>query len=301
MSKKISTSALGKRHNRRTSEVVERLMTDGLIEKSGKPWQLTQVGKRHGGEYRESRQYGKYIVWPEDLFSNPPDPPPQKTMLSSTKLGQRFGLQPKRVNKLLAELGWITRGVKGWQTTEAGKKLGGYEKQHHKTGVPYVLWPESIASNPILIGNVNDAKGVQASNDEHQAKGGSSGSKEAKEAAAFREKFDAKYRAMDGHFVRSRGELAVDNWLYVTGIVHAYERKLPIEEEVYSDFYLPGGKVYVEYWGMEDDAKYAARKAKKLAIYEKHGYSLVELNDEDICSLDDVMPRKLLKFGISAD
>jgi hypothetical protein len=39
--------------------------------------------------------------------------------------------------------------------------------------------------------------------------------------------------------VRSRGELVIDNSLYEYGLAHAYERKLPVEEDVYSDFYIP--------------------------------------------------------------
>jgi hypothetical protein len=83
-------------------------------------------------------------------------------------------------------------------------------------------------------------------------------------------------------------------------IVHAYERKLPIEEDVYCDFYLPVGKVYIEYWGFDNDEKYTKRKEQKLKIYEKYGFSLIELNDSDIQNLDDVFPRKLLKFGIQS-
>ena len=48
----------------------------------------------------------------------------------------------------------------------------------------------------------------------------------------------------------SKAEMLIDNWLYMAEIVHAYERKLPIEEDVYCDFYIPKGKVYIEYWGM---------------------------------------------------
>ncbi|MBN2825103.1 MAG: hypothetical protein JXQ76_07270 [Campylobacterales bacterium] len=81
-------------------------------------------------------------------------------------------------------------------------------------------------------------------------------------------------------------------------LVHAYERKLPIEEEVYCDFYLPSGKVYIEYWGMEEDAKYLQRKQAKKAIYEKYNFNLIELSDEDVLNLDDVLPRLLLKFDI---
>lgn len=43
--------------------------------------------------------------------------------------------------------------------------------------------------------------------------------------------------------------------MYDYGLVHAYEKKVPIEEELYTDFYLPNGKVYIEYWGLENDPK----------------------------------------------
>ncbi len=92
--------------------------------------------------------------------------------------------------------------------------------------------------------------------------------------------------------------MIIDNTLYQYGLVHAYERKLPIDENVLSDFYIPAGKVYIEYWGMESDPKYADRKKKKIEIYKKHDINLIELTDSDIQNLDDHLPKKLLKFGI---
>ena len=92
--------------------------------------------------------------------------------------------------------------------------------------------------------------------------------------------------------------MLVDNWLYIAEIVHAYERKLPIEEDVYSDFYIPTGKVYIEYWGYEDEPKYLARKKKKIELYRKYNFNLIELQDKDVQNLDDVLPRLLLKFGV---
>jgi hypothetical protein len=82
-------------------------------------------------------------------------------------------------------------------------------------------------------------------------------------------------------------------------IVHAYEKKLPIEEDVYSDFYIPTGKVYIEYWGYENDPKYLARKQKKIELYKKYGFNLIELQDKEVQDLDDVLPRLLLKYGSS--
>jgi hypothetical protein len=43
-----------------------------------------------------------------------------------------------------------------------------------------------------------------------------------------RKKFPDKHRSTDGHLVRSKAEVLIDNWLYMAGIVQAYERRLPI-------------------------------------------------------------------------
>ena len=92
--------------------------------------------------------------------------------------------------------------------------------------------------------------------------------------------------------------MLIDNWLYMSGIAHAYERQLPVEEDAICDFYIPEGKVYIEYWGIENDARYTARKKAKLEIYKKHGLNLIELTDDHIKNLDDHLPKMLLKHNI---
>ncbi len=96
--------------------------------------------------------------------------------------------------------------------------------------------------------------------------------------------------------VRSKAEQIIDNWLYHKGIVHAYERRVPIEEEVYCDFFIPlGQKVWIEFWGLEEE-KYLKRKELKRRFYEQNKKNLIELTDKDIENLDDVMPRKLRPY-----
>ena len=111
----------------------------------------------------------------------------------------------------------------------------------------------------------------------------------------FRDKFPANYRTDDGHKVRSKAEQAIDNWLYHNGIVHAYERLVPIKESLLSDFYIPKGKVWIEYWGFEDE-KYLKRKEIKKELYRKNDKNLIELTDKDIENLDDILPSKLRDY-----
>ena len=59
-------------------------------------------------------------------------------------------------------------------------------------------------------------------------------------------------------------------------------------------------RVYIEYWGYENDSKYLARKKKKIELYNKYGFNLIELQDKEVQNLDDVLPRLLLKYGVQA-
>ena len=111
----------------------------------------------------------------------------------------------------------------------------------------------------------------------------------------FRNKFPANYRTEDGHNVRSKAEQLIDNWLYHHNFVHAYERLVPIEEKLLCDFFIPIGKVWIEYWGLEDE-KYLKRKELKKELYKKYDKNLIELTDKDIEKLDDILPLKLRPY-----
>lgn len=114
----------------------------------------------------------------------------------------------------------------------------------------------------------------------------------------FRKKYPNKIRTKDGHFVRSLGELTIDDWLFDNNIVHGYERRLPIEgENRYCDFYLKDKDkyVYMEYWGLEDE-EYLKKKQGKIEIYKKNNLPLVELERRDLDNLDEILTKKLLKY-----
>jgi len=291
MEKKISTTALAKEKGLTKPEVDSILSDRGYISMAEKGWELTQAGKSAGGEYKQSDKFGTYITWPSTIIDDQPEETTKGKHTSATEIGKHFHVSRNSINPILSELGWIKKGIKGWVVTAQGKSVGGYQKEHPQTGIPYVLWSESIFANTALIRSINEVKGNedQATINDTPAK---------KEEQSFREKFMATSRCADGHYVRSRAEMLIDNWLYMAEVIHAYERKLPVEEDVYCDFYLPTGKVYIEFWGYEDDQKYQDRKQKKLQIYKKYNFNLIQLTDKDIQNLDDVMPRELLKQGI---
>jgi Mn-dependent DtxR family transcriptional regulator len=295
--KKISTTQLSKRLGLSLKEGRAKLTEEGMMRKVDDVWQLTEQGKENGGEYKETSQYGQYIIWPEswakDNEAGDSSKNEENTLITATDIGKFFDVSRNKINYVLSELGWLKKGdVAGWVLTEQGKKIGGAQTEHHTSGVPFVRWPETITKIQSLVETVAQLKGKAS--EKRKAEGGEEG------GAGFREKFPATHRAVDGHVVRSKAEMIIDNWLYMSEIVHAYERKLPIEEDVYCDFYIPTGKVYIEYWGFENNPKYLERKQKKLELYKKYEFKLIELEDKDVKNLDDILPKQLLPYGVKA-
>lgn len=212
------------------------------------------------------------------------------SLLSATKISEKLGLEKNKVNSILAELGLVSKQNNGWVVTKRGIAFGAVQKTHPQDGNQYVLWHESILTNQVFLNTIDSIKGnsKEKNRTETNIDGG------------FRDRFrtNACHRTTDGHWVRSKAEVLIDNWLYMAGLVHAYERQLPIEEEAYCDFYVPAGKVYIEYWGYDSDPDYTARKKIKQEIYQKYQLHLIELTDEHIRNLDDYLPKMLLKFDI---
>jgi hypothetical protein len=106
-----------------------------------------------------------------------------------------------------------------------------------------------------------------------------------------RKRWEAKYRANDGHYVRSRAEILIDNWLFLKGIRHIYEKQVtfPNGEKCLCDFYLPDYSAYIEFWGIKD-ADYLERKNTKSLLYKTiPNVNLIELDDKSLENLDDIL------------
>jgi hypothetical protein len=224
-----------------------------------------------------------------------PNLAPVPVLLSATKISQKlsqlnYKVHRNNINRILSELGLLEKQGTDWIATRRGTAFGAMQKQDPKTGNSYVLWSPDILENQIFLEAIKNI--ISETTD--------SNSSETKNEQTFREKFreSAKFRTTDGHWVRSKAEVMIDNWLYMAELVHAYERRLPIAEEVYCDFYIPSGKVYLEYWGYENDPKYLERKREKQRLYQQYELNLIEIVDENVRDLDDFLPKILLKFGV---
>lgn len=302
----ISTTSLANELDMKPAELFDKLKTLGWIERKNDKWTLTDLGKQKGGQTRTNPKFGEFIVWPENISLDSEQQNQQTSkpkLLNATAIGKHFNISSQRLNLIFSELGWIEKAlvgqdVNGWAATKIGKTIGGRQFEHETSGASYVLWPENILHHKSLKEVFSDNQPEKETSTpapiitQHETP-------TQQPNGDYREKWEAKHRTLDGHYVRSRAEVIIDNLLYQYGLVHAYERKIIIgDEEVLSDFYLPAGKVYIEFWGMEADEKYSNRKKKKIEFYKKNDIPLIQLNDNDILSLDDHLPRKLKDYGI---
>lgn len=112
----------------------------------------------------------------------------------------------------------------------------------------------------------------------------------------YRQKWPAKFRCDDGHYVRSKNEQLLDNWFYHHNICHAYEVLVVdkrTNEEYISDFYIPKLDTYIEVWGYETD-EYLQRKERKIEAYRANNLKLLQMTDREVKALDDFLRRNIL-------
>ncbi len=87
------------------------------------------------------------------------------------------------------------------------------------------------------------------------------------------------FKCLDGHIVKSKGELIIDNHLHHLGLEHEYENIIEIQgNSVKYDWYLPEYEVYIEYWGYFGK-NYMKRKEEKLKLYQKGKLKLISIED----------------------
>lgn len=269
--KHLSTTALARQLGKESKELFVLLAGSGWILKVDGRWQLTEKGKFEGGIYVTHPKFGDYIAWPESVQEHPLLRQLPEAPLSAGSLGLKLGLPARLVNLLLAERGWITKGVRGWLLTPAGRALGGQQQESDQSGVPFVTWPETVLQQPRLQSAVAQARG---------------------------EVEDSKTPSLDGHSVTNRAERMIDNWLYLAGVVHARNRPMgPEDSGLVADFYLPGCGLCIEYWNPKADAAALTAKLEKQASYQRAGQAFLEVNEADLEHLNEILARALLRKG----
>ena len=288
--KNMSTSALARHLGLPSLELFNLLRELGWIKRGAGGWLLTGKGEFEGGSYVQSERYGRYIVWPEAVLEHARlQNASAEVVISASSIGRACHVSGRYINHVLHELGWISPGVKGWRITDAGRTLGGVEIENEETSIPFVKWPPEIISNQRLQAALVNSYGAIGSAD---APG------QLPEGDLFAEQRLQPCHGIDGHAFDQHEMAAICNWLYFAGLTHACGRQLPGETSLCADFYLPGGNVYIEYWGEQGSSTLLSEKFDKKAVLEQQGMVLLEITDKDIEHLDEILARELLRHGI---
>ena len=293
----ISTTALAKHFDIPAKTLFTFLTEKSWIERVDQHWRLTGKGEFEGGEYIQSKKYGEYIGWPKDIVEHPIFQELLDLPVSVNALGARYGIGPRRFNALLAELGWQARFHKGWTITSAGKKHGGIEKEDVDSGVPYTVWSRSVLENPHLqkvlaqITFIDPTVNAKA--------------KTKKSADAPQGQLDFTAAEVlpdfsrDGHRPTSKEHHSVCNWLYLMNVVYAYQRPLADEKLGCCDFYLPEAHLHLECWLEKEDARSMKKKLARIEYYQQEKLAYLDFKSEQIAELDSLLPKLLLKYGIT--
>lgn len=124
-----------------------------------------------------------------------------------------------------------------------------------------------------------------------------------KEIIILDDSYEGKFTCTDGHIVKSKSEMIIDNWLFEHNIPHAYEKALPIDadekHDLHPDFCLPGYEddkddVYIEYWGYNDkNIEYTKSKNYKMKIYKEQKVTVICLEEKDMMDITTSLTRKL--------
>lgn len=108
------------------------------------------------------------------------------------------------------------------------------------------------------------------------------------------------FRTLNGEMVKSNGELAIANWLFMNGVDYEYERPYEFatadrnHRQYCPDFYFPGLDCYLEHWALDAKgrpppafaAKYLESMAWKQALHEQRSTKLIETVYADFASGD---------------
>jgi len=232
--------------------------------------------------------------------------------LSATKLAEHFSstrnkVSAQKMNKIIEEIGW-SRSFSGggYEPTKQGLRKDVLRLESQK-GTPYCSYPPGIIHDIALISRFADISPASArfSNGSPVQTQNSQGGSE--DCVCHCGKCSLlgksqKYKTRDGHFVRSRGEVMIDNYLYTSRVAHAYELDLILtdSERMSPDFTVltPNGNVYIEFWGLEGQSDYDKNTEKKKRLYEKYDLSLINVRPDNLDNLDSILSQKLAQYGV---
>ncbi|MFK8041460.1 hypothetical protein [Congregibacter sp.] len=305
---RLSTSALAKRLKLPIQQLFVTLRDYEWIQRQGKSWALTAKGELQGGAYQESQRFGRYIVWPETLMEHP--------LVTAIESNQRImpgGMQRyyphlgvRQINRNFAELGLLNLTRRGLELTSLGERFGGRQERDEDNGLLLVSWPHEIVDDAVIHRELNRLAGNGTTTDDS---GSGSAVIEAAEApeldhvapdlfseaneahAASGAEPDTQRHALDGHTVDSLLQLRVCDWLYTAQFAHARNRRLPVEESLTADFYVPALGLYIECWERDVPTNTLTRRLRTREVCRELDLAYQEVTAADIDRVDELLTK----------
>lgn len=238
--------------------------------------------------------------------------------VTATKIAEHFTgifrgskLSAKKVNRILESLGWITRSPYdngGWERTNAGaRQVGAVKRTMATTGVPYVTYNASILNESALYKAISELLSPSP-NETKTDRGNESGAATASAGCVcacgkcLLAGRSQRYKTRDGHYVRSRGEVMIDNFLFTARVPHAYELEVHLSKDtvMLPDFVVltPKGNVYIEFWGLEGQSDYDSNTEKKKRLYKEYELELIDVSPSNLDDLDAYLSKELAQYGV---
>lgn len=110
-----------------------------------------------------------------------------------------------------------------------------------------------------------------------------------------------RFRTSDGHWVRSKSELMVANFLFLNRLWYQYERPVTIVGvSIKPDFFLPGlgpKGTHLEHFGMLDNPVYRDLARRKADLFRKANPPRIATREKDVDDIDTSLHRKLSQAG----
>lgn len=105
-----------------------------------------------------------------------------------------------------------------------------------------------------------------------------------------------RFKCLDGHVVKSKGELIIDNHLDRLGIKHEYEKIIKVYgNQIKTDWYLLKEEIFIEYWGYYGK-DYMKRKEEKIRLYRKGKLNLISIEDIMLSDIYTNLENELERF-----
>ncbi|MEM6604237.1 MAG: hypothetical protein AAF671_00655 [Pseudomonadota bacterium] len=330
----LSTTALAKRLRLPIEQLFGTLRDYGWIERENEKWTLTGKGSLHGGAYRDSERFGRYIVWPEDLTDHPLLVAIESDQrLSPVGLSRHFNhLSARQVNRHFAEIGLLRMTTAGLELTSLGAHFGGRQERDTDSDLLTVSWPQVLIENPVirrellrlggdgLSGYVPEARSGRGPWEPAEAGGSANdhghvddlfadgteasepqrnehrrtGSAGAETGSTPRR----RRRGLDGHQVDSLLQLRVCDWLYGAQLAYAVNRALPCEETLHADFYVPSVGLYIECWERDVPTDTLSRRLRVREVCRELDLAYLEIAAGDVDRVDSVLTRRLADLGL---